>query len=68
MNQENFYDPEKPEEYVYDPELVDYNQFFKDLWEKEDTFLKSVGGSRSEVPSTGDPSAASASAYICACQ
>ncbi len=43
MNEENFYDPEKPEEYVYDSELLDYNQFFKDLWEKEDNFLKSVG-------------------------
>ena len=43
MNQENFYDPEKPEEYVHDPELVDYDQLFKDLWEKEDNFLKSVG-------------------------
>jgi len=43
MNQENFYDSEKPEEYVYDPELIDYDVFFKDLWEKEDNFLKSVG-------------------------
>ena len=40
---ENFYDPEKPEEYVHDPELIDYDVFFKDLWEKEDNFLKSVG-------------------------
>jgi hypothetical protein len=43
MIKENFYDPEKPEEYVYDPELIDYDLFFKDLWEKEDNFLKSVG-------------------------
>ena len=44
MNQENFYDPEKPEEHVYDPEsAIDYDLFFKDLWEKEDNFLKSVG-------------------------
>jgi hypothetical protein len=43
MNIENFYDPEKPEEYVYDPELIDYDLFFKDLWEKEEAFLKSVG-------------------------
>jgi hypothetical protein len=43
MNQENFYDSEKPEKYVYDPELIDYDLFFKDLWKKEDDFLKSVG-------------------------
>ena len=43
MIKENFYDTEKPEEYVYDPELIDYDLFFKDLWEKEDNFLKSVG-------------------------
>ena len=44
MNQENFYDPEKPEEYVYDPEgEIDYDLFFKNLWEKENEFLKSLG-------------------------
>jgi hypothetical protein len=44
MNKENFYDPEKPEEHVYDPEgAIDYDLFFKNLWEKEDNFLKSVG-------------------------
>jgi len=44
MNKENFYDPEKPEEYVYDPEsAIDYDLFFKNLWEKENNFLKSVG-------------------------
>ena len=44
MNKENFYDSEKPEEYVYDPEsAIDYDLFFKDLWEKENEFLKSVG-------------------------
>jgi len=44
VNIENFYDPEKPEEYVYDPEsAIDYDLFFKNLWEKENEFLKSVG-------------------------
>ena len=44
MNEENFYDPEKPEEYVYDPEgAIDYELFFKNLWDKENEFLRSVG-------------------------
>ena len=40
MSQENYYDPEKPEEHVYDPENL--NKFFKRLWEKEDDFLKLI--------------------------
>lgn len=38
---ENLYDTEKREKYVYDPELL--QEFFKNLWEKENQFLKSVG-------------------------
>jgi len=33
MNEENYYDPEKPEEYVYDPENL--NEFFEYLSKKE---------------------------------
>lgn len=40
MNQENYYDPEKPEEYVYDPESL--NEFFEYLWKKEEDFLKLI--------------------------
>ena len=41
VDSQNFYDPEKREEYVYDPELL--QEFFKNLWQKEDIFLKSIG-------------------------
>ena len=41
MNQENYYDPEKREEYVYDPENL--NEFFEYLWKKEKQFLDSIG-------------------------
>jgi len=39
-NQENYYDPEKPEEHVYNPENL--HKFFEYLWKKEEEFLNSI--------------------------